>query len=99
LYTYSGVAFINAIRVRQAFPEKFQQREKIPEEGTEVHILFPRERKWIEKFEYRTENDQLVCVMGKKSIGKFYQENLEKLKQLRNRYLFSLYFVNFNLKR
>jgi len=40
-----------------------------------AYIPFRRERKWVEIFSYHPKEDQVVCEMGKRSIGEFPQEN------------------------
>jgi IS5 family transposase len=50
-------------------------REEIHGQGMKAYIPFRGERKWMGKFSYHPEDDQVVCVNGKKSIGKLAQEN------------------------
>ena len=50
-------------------------RLKIHEQGMKAYIPFSGERKWIEKFTYLPEEDQVVCAMGQRTIGKLPQEN------------------------
>jgi IS5 family transposase len=52
-----------------------ENRGRIHEEGMKAYIPFRGERKWMEKFTYFPEEDQVVCAIGKKTIGKIPQEN------------------------
>jgi len=52
-----------------------ENRGQIHEEGMKAYIPFRGERKWMEKFTYLPEEDQVVCAIGKRTIGKIAQEN------------------------
>jgi IS5 family transposase len=50
-------------------------RSRIHEEGMKAYIPFRGERRGREKFRYLPEEDQVVCVAEKRTIGKLPQEN------------------------
>jgi IS5 family transposase len=48
-----------------------ENRKEIHNQEMKAYIPFRRERKWMERFKYDPETDQVICDKGRRSIGKF----------------------------
>jgi IS5 family transposase len=51
-----------------------ENREKIHQEGMKAYIPFRHERKWMARFKYDPETDQVICDKEKRSIGKYHNK-------------------------
>ncbi len=61
--------------VADSLYDSSDNRKEIHEQGMKAYIPFRSERKWMEKFEYIPQEDNVVCGMGKATVGKLRQES------------------------